>query len=221
MNRVYEEHITFSEIFENEIICSDYYAGLPNGMKGTFLFVTKSCDTFIDSKRGGDSLYNFIRLNLKELFEMTTKHKDMFLTVSYVDIFAKVRDNFCFEGNGFSQFKVLEYEDEVSLDGVKEIHIKAIDQFDYLMNLVSERNNKSPKLKSKEYNELFTVKIYKTRNGEKILSSKINYMIYKGYSLEKGSMKAYTINTKENFNFFGSLNSNNFRLAKMTKIIRV
>jgi hypothetical protein len=225
LNRVYEEHITLPEVYENEVVCSDYYSSVARGMKGTFIFVSKSCDTFnYDPKKSDDTLNEFIRLNLRELFESVGKNSDLFVTVSFIDISNKIRDHFNFDTTGYSQTKILEYEDEISLEGVKEIQIKSVEQYDCLMSLVHEKYNKSKMLKKGEqYSELFTIKLYRNSKITNTLVSKFNFLLYKGYTIEtdQKSSKAYSINTKENFNFFNALNSNNFRLNKLSKITRV
>lgn len=77
-------------------------------------------------------------------------------------------------------------------------------------------------------NELITVKIY-DMSGQN-LHSKINFLLFKAYTLKnennnaynlENTMPNYTVHTKENFNFFNSLQTSNYRCCKITRILKV
>ncbi len=60
------------------------------------------------------------------------------ITVSYCDIYEnKFRDNFKFENfpmeKEFSHLKILEYPDEIIIEGLKEIEISSSEQMEYLL----------------------------------------------------------------------------------------
>ena len=81
--------------------------------------------------------------------------------------------------------------------------------------------NISKSLKNKStvelFHQLFTVKIYDNTNS--ICISKINFLLYKAYSIEKFK---FNLHTKQNYRFFDSLHNDiNFRLCPLVKIIRV
>jgi hypothetical protein len=50
IDRIYEENIDIGEIYENEIVCSDYFSELHSSnypFKGTFIFVSKDTGNII------------------------------------------------------------------------------------------------------------------------------------------------------------------------------
>jgi hypothetical protein len=156
------------------------------------------------------------------------RNKDLILTVSYIEVYEnKLKDNFNYENTSYSTLKIQEYEDEVSLEKVNEIQIKEVEHFDYLMKLAHDKADKLNKLKAGAFNELFTIKIYSSKKGQNVLISKLNYFLFKAFTIENISInksmstKPYSINTKENYNFFNSLNTNSFRLCKSTRILKV
>jgi len=56
--------------------------------------------------------------------------------------------------------------------------------------------------------------------------TKINFLLFKAYTLKidnknDNNLPNYTVHTKENFNFFNSLQNSNFRCCKATRIIKV
>jgi hypothetical protein len=61
------------------------------------------------------------------------------ITVSYIDISGnKFKDNFKFDNTPqsekeFSPLKLLEYQDEIIVEGIKEIEISSSEQMDYLL----------------------------------------------------------------------------------------
>ena len=76
--------------------------------------------------------------------------------------------------------------------------------------------------------ELITLKIYENKN--KNLVSKINFLLYKAYDILNNNQnynsriktnQLFSINTKENFNFFESFHHANFRTCKISRIIKV
>ena len=224
MNRIYEENINFEEIFENEIICSDYYTNILNGQKGSFIFISNVGDTLID---GTDSPANFMKNNLKEIFNILNntsymKQANIFITISYIEIYEnKYKDNFNFDNNIKIPIKINEYEDEICIDGLKEIQIIKLEQFESLIKFVADRRMKMKiSEKDTQFSELFTIKLYK-KNKENILLSKFNFLLYKGYSISKREFKEYTINTKENYNFFNTLKDPSLRLCKVVRMIKV
>ncbi len=224
LNRVYEEHINFEEMFENELICSDYFSNFINGMRGTFIFITHSNETLLGKEY--NSVGEFLRKILEEVFNIYNntgyrKKEGMFVTVSLIEIYDnKYRDCFNFENFNKFPLKLNEYNDEICVEGIKEIQIKSIEQYQYLINLVSDKRSKM-KIIEEDYKELFTIKLYKTMNDENILISKYNLLLYKGYSLNKSEGKEYTINTKDNFNFFSTIKDPSVRLCKTNRIIKV
>jgi glucan biosynthesis protein len=87
-------------------------------------------------------------------------------------------------------------------------------------NLQSKKNLNSEKLKNTH--ELFTVKIYEMKT--KKLISKINFLLYKAYEIKQikyGENSQFMMNTKENFSFFESLHTGNFRINRITRLIKV
>ena len=95
-----------------------------------------------------------------------------------------------------------------------------------------KKNSKSKSFKSsygkkdKENlaNELITLKIYDSSKHS--LLSKINFLLFKAYSLNNENdsqcnLPNYTVHTKDNFNFFNSLQNSNYRSCKITRIIKV
>lgn len=77
---------------------------------------------------------------------------------------------------------------------------------------------------SKKSHELFTVKIYEMKT--KKLLSKINFLLYKAYDIKQIKNQdisncPFNMNTKENFSFFESLHTGNFRINRITRIIKV
>jgi hypothetical protein len=224
LNRIYEEHISFEEVFENELICTDYISNLMNGMRGTFIFIVPTAETLLGKEY--DSVGEFLRKFLVEIFNKYDntgfrKKEGMFITVSLIEIFDnKYRDCFNFENLNKNTIKLNEYNDDICIEGVKEIQIKSIEQYQYLINLVSDKRSKI-KIKEDDYKELFTIKLYKTSNDDNLLISKFNILLYKGYSLSKSDGKDYTINTKDNFNFFSTLKDPSVRLCKTNRILKV
>jgi hypothetical protein len=224
MNRVYEEEVSFEELFENELICSDYYATLMNGLRGTFIFVVSNTETFLSKEY--NTIGEFLRKKLEQIFNIFDntgyrRKEGMFITVSMIEIYDnKYRDCFNFENLNRNNIKLNEYSDEICIEGVKEIQIKSIEQYQYLINLVADKRSKI-KIKESEYKELFTIKMYKTGNDDNILISKFNLLLYKGYSLSKIDGKEYSINTKDNFNFFSTLKDPSLRLCKINRMLRV
>lgn len=74
--------------------------------------------------------------------------------------------------------------------------------------------------KAKNTHELFQIKIYEGKNRK--LITKLNFLLFKCYEIKpKNAINSnFVINTKENFNFFEALNSQNFRLCQMARMIK-
>jgi hypothetical protein len=144
LDMVYEEDITYQEVFENEIVCSDYFSDVYDGFKGTIIFISKCSDSFsnITNVNTNDNIYTFIKNSVKEILREDTlcRSKEMeksgLITVSYIDILDnKFKDNLNFdkEENIYTHTKLMDYTDEIVIEGVKEVEINSSEQFSYLL----------------------------------------------------------------------------------------
>jgi hypothetical protein len=143
LDRVYEENITVQEVFENEIICSDYFSDVYENFKGTLSFISNSSDSFSNIN---SDLNSFLKNSMGEIFRENSfcrsreiENKVGMITVSYIEISEnKYKDNFIFNDltlkkEQFSNLKLIEYSDEIIIDGVKEIQISSSEQMEYLL----------------------------------------------------------------------------------------
>lgn len=143
LDRVYEENITIQEVFENEIICSDFFSNIYESFKGTITFLSNSSDSFCNTN---SDLHIFIKNSMGEIFRENSicrsreiEKKVGMITVSYIEISEnRFKDNFKFDNTPhmekeFSLMKLLEYQDEIIVEGIKEVEISSSEQMDYLL----------------------------------------------------------------------------------------
>jgi len=124
-------------------------------MKTTKIFLGKLNESFSDKNSSlGSSYLRFILAdilnNQKFFFNNTDLNKDISVitTISFCDISEnKINDNFEFENisktgsflnknkskTTINNIKIFEYEDDIVIEGIKEIQITTIDQFDKLI----------------------------------------------------------------------------------------
>jgi predicted small secreted protein len=135
MDKIYEENITFSEVYENEIVCADFFSEVfKDGMKCSFIFVAGNNDSFTE---GG--LFTFVINSVSDILtELTKTGEEYFLTVSYLDINKSIlNDNYNFskanEKSIKNSLKIVEFNQDVNIEQMREIQISDKTNVEYLM----------------------------------------------------------------------------------------
>jgi hypothetical protein len=134
VDRVYDETIEYEELYENEVVCSDFFSNIYKSLKCTFILVGKNSDHFYNTSAES---FRFLWKGLQDIFSFSSlpykyMRNNYTVAISYIDISEnKIKDNFNFDtisGSDYCKLKIIEYNDEIILDGIKEISIKTDEQ---------------------------------------------------------------------------------------------
>ena len=216
MNQIYQNDISFEEMYENEIENNDFF-NYENSNYRTIFFIGDKNDSFSEKP-----YLNFIRNSLLNILEYN-KNDDLITTINFIEITKKSIFDY-FNNIEIKTPKINNYSDEICIEKINPIKINNISNFDNLIeiskkNIINFDEELNENYSNESTSQIITIRFYNKENN--FCFMKINFVLYKAYEINiEMNNKKYKLFTKENYSFFSGIHKKiNYRINYLLKYI--
>ena len=216
MNQIYQNDISFEEMYENEIENNDFF-NYENSNYRTVIFIGDKNDSFSEKP-----YFDFIRNSILNILEYN-KNDNLITTINFIEITKKSVFDY-FNNVEIKSPKINNYSDEICIEKINPIKINDISNFENLIeiskkNIINFDEELNENYSNESTSQLITIRLYNKENN--ICFMKINFVLYKAYEINiELNKNSYKLFTKENYSFFSGIHKKiNYRINYLLKFI--
>ena len=216
VNQIYQNDISFEEMYENEIENNDFF-NYENSNYRTVIFIGDKNDSFSEKP-----YFDFIRNSILNILEYN-KNDNLITTINFIEITKKSVFDY-FNNVEIKSPKINNYSDEICIEKINPIKIDNISNFENLIeiskkNIINFDEELNENYSNESTSQLITIRLYNKENN--ICFMKINFVLYKAYEINiELNKNSYKLFTKENYSFFSGIHKKiNYRINYLLKFI--